>query len=301
MNSTQQAKSSLKFRDILDEMKSKRLHDSGKTPLSLRGWLNYSELDLLNKQALALSRGCIRHVLYLVLHLGNYLNCHNEGLLNGLICEYREDFKKLIWNQLAPGRECSITKLQERLEPLNHLLHVIVERMKPSGPYSRREDEVTSLYPCPRHALPYSNVIHLHDIQFIRTIMTSRRKEEELPPLFTHLLFLMSMQGFVSPGAEGHTTRKNQEKYRDLLKEKLLKMLVTRADREKCAEGSARSRCALEGSSPLCFTTVFDVQADEWLIKIACAYRIHMLTMPEYMETNESNPGQNPARSHGRA
>ncbi len=286
MNIIQASSPPGRFRDILEDLKVSALRESESIPLSLKGWLNSGELDLLNKQALSLSRGCIRHVLYLVLHLGNYLNCHNEGFLNGLICEYRHGFKKALWSLLAGNRECPLSCLQERLEPLDHLLHVIIERLKPSGPYARRDDEIASIYPCPRHALSYTTTIHLNDIRIIRTIMAGRRYDK-LSSLYAHLLFLLVMQGLASEGEETGKIRKNQERYRDSLKERLLKQLL----KERHAEIGARpaSRCGRDGV--ICYGSVFDLQADEWLIKIASDYKIHMLMMPESRMTQLQTMG----------
>jgi len=274
MNRIQSNSSPQRFRDILEDMRTFAVRESEKVPLSLRGWLTRGELDLLHKQALSLTRGCIRHVLYLVLHLGNYLNCHNQGLLNGLICEYRDGFKQILWGLLAGNGECPVSRLQERLEPLDHLLHVIIERLKPSSPYTRRDDDVASIYPCPRDALSYGTVIQARDIHCIRTIMAGSR-HEKLPPLYGHLLFLLVMQGLASRGEETGQLRKNQERYRDSLKERLLRQLL--AEGETAAGECRPGRCG-RNSIP-CYGPVFDLQADEWLIRIASDYRIHALTV----------------------
>jgi hypothetical protein len=105
----------------------------------------------------------------------------------------------------------------------------------------------------------------------------SGSRYEKLSSLDAHLLFLVVMQGLASEGDEVGQIRKNQERYKDSLKAKLLKQLLN----ERHTEIGPRpaSRCGRDGV--ICYGSVFDLQADEWLIKIASDYKIHMLMMPE--------------------
>jgi hypothetical protein len=257
--------------------------------LVLRGWLRARDLAPVIKQSFLLSKGCVRHLLYLASHTGSYLDAR-QARLNVLLNAYRRSLTQALWS-VAPhgGGECRIELLRPRLTQANHLLYLFLRRLTSSGERDgAHSPPVASLFPCPPHALRLDTTIAPGTIGLLSSLLRSW-EEGACPPVLLHALFL-SLFHAERVGAPFFDSGGSHARYRShVVRSCMRQYLLLRSaapSPERCPP-----HCSADRPSLPCLRAIFDVKADECLVRVAGDYLRILPVMTELERTGNTQLG----------
>ena len=275
------------FKDVLNELRTEKTGGKENPPLLFKSWITAHELDLLSKQAFTLSHGCIRHLLYLLLHTGNYLGHHDTNMLNSLIYEYKSFLLDSLFRAIPHRNECRIKFLSERISHANHLLYLIVHRMSFYYSDINIKDDIATIYPHPSGALGIQNSVSLQEIRFLKRMLSRLEKSNDFPPLFDHILFLTIIHGRTNNSDSGLSRLHGlQAGYKSHVLKNILTFIYRKGtdsqdtrNSEQCTAGYVRKSC---------YRKIFDTSAEEYLLKITGEYMVHSAVVSRASEEKES-------------
>lgn len=281
--------SSKKFNEYLDEVKHKidpYTNYGEKTnidhPLLLKGWLEKKDLNLLTKQAYSLSFGCVRHLLYSTLHLGNYLNSHEMSTVNGLIYDYKNEFRKIIYSVLSNKTECKTVLFNNKIEHLNNLLTLIVEKLNFEKVSVSQKGGVSSFFPSPKDAINYNHILNPYELRLLKKIVNFSNKN--VPSLFYHVLFQNVLMGKLSIDSEHKLKQADlQAKYKMHVTERAFAYFLNLKNTNNQKHDDSKS-CLNQNFAQNCLKSIFDIKADEFLVKIANEYTFNYDTKPQQQQ-----------------
>jgi hypothetical protein len=263
-----------KFIEVLNDVKAQVMPGPDlREPLLISGRLEGRDLEFIIKQAFSLTRGCLRHLFYLVLHMGIPSKCIDVAILTSLIQEYRHEFLKALWGAYVQRQKCGIEVLMTRLEHVDHLLYLVAQRLVLC--YGRRHEpqDFAQFPPSSPRGIELEGTISYYKASFLKRARPFSREEGPSESLFRHLFFLSLLQGRVKhEGAPGLSCM--QDAYSTTMQRALMGYLARTPPgdhQEALQEVDCLSRC--ECCRHWC-RKVFDLRADEHLVKIGSHYMI---------------------------
>lgn len=279
------------LQDLMSQQKPARTQERG--PLLLSGWIDSNDLRFLTKFSLAITRGCVRHLVYLSHHLGSCLQGSDVPIAASLLPEYRDHMKALFHGQIASRQSCPLEGLGAKLYHANHLLYMIVEQLSRSSGSVTGEESLSYISPGGSQSLKFSGSISRSEIRFMRRLADSLGNQPQKIGILPHILFLSLATGMVQKGGEGSVNScvEMQRKYRAHVTAKAAQILVRNKITSDVTDGKEAtcSEC-LSGKGTSLFRDIFDVMADEYLVKTAAVYFHYSLnqeTLPSVSERKE--------------
>jgi len=289
------ARNSPRFADVLQDLmiRQKPARNQERGPLLLSGWIEHGDLQSVIKLSLSITRGCMRHLVYLIHHLGSCLQGSDTPIAASLLPEYREHMKGLIHGQIAARQSCPIEGLGAKLSHADHLLYLIVDQLARSSGSAAAEESLSYIFPGRPGSLKLSGSITLPEIRFLRRLTDSIGSQPRKIGALLHILFLSLAVGTVQHG--GDTLKSSchelQRQYRAHLISKAMKTIVRNRISNDAEHGKAVtcSGC-MSGDGSSLFREMFDVMSDEYLVKTAVTYVQYSMNqerMPSVSERKE--------------
>jgi len=279
------------MQDLMSHQKSVRAQDRG--PLILSGRIDSNDLRFLTRFSLAITKGCMRHLVYLGHHLGSCLQGSDVPIAASLLPEYREHMKALFHGQIASRQSCPLEGLGGKLYHANHLLYMIVDQLSRSSGSVTGEESLSYISPGGAQSLKFSGGISRSEIRFLRRIVESLGSLPQKIGIVPHILFMSLATGMLPKEREGQMNScvEVQQKYRSHVTERTVKILVRNRLQLDVTDGKGATcgEC-LSGNETSLFRGVFDAMADEYLVKTAAVYLHYTLnqeTVPSVADRKE--------------
>lgn len=266
------------LQDLMSQQRLTQSQERG--PLIISGCIDHDDLRFLIKLSLSLTRGCVRHLVYLCHHLGGCLQGCDANIAASLIPEYRDQMKAISHELIVSRQSCPLEGLGKKLSHANHLFYLIMNKLARSSGRFTREESLSYIIPGDSRSLKLNGSITLSEIRFLRRLADSLCIHPQKTGILPHILFMSLAAGILEKGGEPprSSCSEIQRKYRAYITAKTIRLMVKNQMMSVVMDGKGTTcRECLSGSGSSFFREIFDTVADEYLVKTAASYLEHMI------------------------